>query len=394
MLLSIEFKLYLKNPYILNNVTTKVEKITNMPTTIFNQFDTQKDTIFRIIDNDGVVLQKELMPDIDDKTVIKAYKSMLFARVADEMAISYQRQGRMYTYPPNSGQEAIHIAAGMVIRENDWLVPAFRELGVMMAKGVTLKEIFLYYMGNEQGSNFSKANHVLPICIPIASQLIHATGIGYSIKYQKKDEVVFPFVGDGGTSEGDFSEALNFAGVWKVPVVFTIQNNQYAISVPVKNQTKSVNLAIKSMAYGIPGIKVDGNDFFAMYVVYKEAFEYAQAGNGAVLIEALTYRKGAHTTSDDPTKYRTKEEEQEWGLTDPLYRLKKYMETKGIWKEDEEKLVEEYKLEVDKQFTEAENFTPYPLDDIFNYTYVEMPEALKKQKSDYEQYQNWKETRK
>lgn len=394
MLLSIEFKLYLKNPYILNNVTIKVEKITNMPTTIFNQFDTQKDTIFRIIDNDGVVLQKELMPDIDDKTVIKAYKSMLFARVADEMAISYQRQGRMYTYPPNSGQEAIHIAAGMVIRENDWLVPAFRELGVMMAKGVTLKEIFLYYMGNEQGSNFSKANHVLPICIPIASQLIHATGIGYSIKYQKKDEVVFPFVGDGGTSEGDFSEALNFAGVWKVPVVFTIQNNQYAISVPVKNQTKSVNLAIKSMAYGIPGIKVDGNDFFAMYVVYKEAFEYAQAGNGAVLIEALTYRKGAHTTSDDPTKYRTKEEEQEWGLTDPLYRLKKYMETKGIWKEDEEKLVEEYKLEVDKQFTEAENFTPYPLDDIFNYTYVEMPEALKKQKADYEQYQNWKETRK
>jgi len=361
---------------------------------IFNDFNPLEDKIFRIIDNDGEVINNEWMPTITDETVIKAYKSMLFARTADEMSVSYQRQGRMFTYPPCVGHEAIHIAAGLIIREDDWLVPAFRELGVMLAKGVRMKEIFMYYMGFEQGSNFQEANHVLPICIPIGSQYLHATGIGYSVKYQKKDEVVFPFIGDGGTSEGDFSEALNFAGVWKVPVIFTIQNNQYAISVPVQDQTKSVNLAVKSIAAGLPGVKVDGNDFFAMYAAYQEAAEYARAGNGAVLIEALTYRKGAHTTSDDPTKYRTKVEELEWAKTDPLLRLKKYMDRKGIWNENETELIEQYKQEIDAEFTEAENYTPYQLEDVFKYMYVEMPDVLKKQKADYEQFQNWKESRK
>jgi len=379
---------------MLNSIKTPKKYSNNQPTMIFDNFDPREDEILRIIDNDGEVLNKELMPDLTDETIIQAYKSMLYARVADNMAVSYQRQGRMYTYPPILGQEAIQIAAGVIIRNEDWLAPAFRELAIMMAKGVTLKEIFLYYMGNEQGSNFSKANHVLPICVPIGSQLLHATGIGYSIKYQKKDEVVFTYVGDGGTSEGDFSEALNFAGVWKVPVIFTIQNNQYAISVPVKRQTNSVNLAVKAIAFGVPGIKVDGNDFFAMYVAYKEAFNHARAGNGPTLIEALTYRKGAHTTSDDPSKYRTKDEELEWDKTDPLVRLKRYMDKAGIWKENEEQLIEEYKLEIDKQFTQAENFAAYKLEDIFQYMYVDMPDILKKQKADYELFQNWKENRK
>lgn len=379
---------------MISNLKTPERITVKQPAMIFDQFDPREDKILRIIDNEGEVINKELMPDLDDEAIIKAYKEMLYARVADQMAVSYQRQGRMYTYPPIIGQEAIQVAAGQLIREDDWLAPAFRELAIMMAKGVTLKEIFLYYMGNEHGSKFSKANHVLPICVPIGSQLLHATGIGYSIKYQKKDEVAFTFVGDGGTSEGDFSEALNFAGVWEVPVIFTIQNNQYAISVPVKNQTKSVNLAVKALGFGIPGIKVDGNDFFAMYVAYKEAFDHARAGKGAVLIEALTYRKGAHTTSDDPSKYRSKEEEQEWDKTDPLVRLKKYLDRKGIWHEDEEKLIEEYKQEIDLQFTEAENYAPYPLDDVFQYMYVDMPEGLKKQKADYELFQAWKENRK
>ncbi len=361
---------------------------------IFSDFDPKEDKIFRVIDNDGKVINEKYMPDLDDETIVQAYKHMLFFRTADEMAVSYQRQGRMYTYPPCIGHEAIHAAEGMIIGEQDWLVPAFREVGVMLLKGVTIKEIFLYYMGNEEGSNFKKANHVLPISISIGSQYLHATGIGYSVKHQKKDELVFTSIGDGGTSEGDFSEALNFAGNWKVPVIYTIQNNQYAISVPVKKQTNSKNLAIKSYAFGIPGVKVDGNDFFAMYATYKEASEYAKAGNGAVLIEALTYRKGAHTTSDDPTKYRTKEEEQEWSKTDPMLRLKKYMDSKGIWKDDEEKLIEKYKLEVEKQFEEAENMFPYKLDDVFNYMYVDMPDDLNKQKSDYEQFLTWKEGRK
>ena len=360
---------------------------------IFKEFDPLEDKILRIIDNDGKVINPKLMPDLDNETIIKAYKDMLFERVADEMAVSYQRQGRMYTFPPNHGQEAIHIAAGMNMQEEDWLVPAFRELGVMLARGVTMKEIFLYYNGNEQGSNFANAKKVLPIAISIGTQYQHAAGIGYAIKYQKKDEVVFPFIGDGGTSTGDFNEALNFAAVWDAPVVFTIQNNQYAISVPITKQTKAKNLALKAVAFGMKGIKVDGNDIFAMHVAYKEAAEHARSGKGPILIEALTYRRGAHTTSDDPTKYRTKEEEDKWALTDPLVRLKKYMDEKGIWKEDEEKLIAEYKKEVDKQFLEAENFGDYPLNEVFDFMYTDMPEDLKRQKEEYEQFLNWKENR-
>jgi len=360
---------------------------------IFTDFNPQDDLIFRVINNEGITIDDKLMPDIDDASIVKAYKDMLYARTADEMAVSFQRQGRMYTYAPNLGQEAISVAAGMIMRENDWLVPAFREMGAWLAKGVTLKEIFLYYMGNEEGNNHKRANHMLPFSVPIGTHLLHAAGIGYSINYLKKDEVVFTFTGDGGTSEGDFAEALNFAAVWKVPVIFTVQNNQYAISVPVRNQTRSVNLAIKSYAYGIPGVKADGNDLFAMYSVYKQALDYAKSGNGPVLIEAYTYRKGAHTTSDDPSKYRSKEEENEAEKTDPVNRLKKFIDRKGIWKEDEEKLVEKFRSEIDKQFSEAENMPPYQLEDVFRYMYVDLPDDLKRQQTDYEQYLKWKEVR-
>ncbi len=361
---------------------------------IFNEFNPLDNSIFRIMNDAGEIINPNYFPPLDTETILDAYKAMLFARTADQMAVSYQRQGRMFTYPPIYGQEAINIAAGMVIRKQDWLVPAFREMGTMMAKGVRLKEIFLYFLGNEEGSKFNDAEHVLPFCVPIGSQLLHATGIAYAAKYSKKDEVVFPFIGDGGTSEGDFSEALNFAAVWKVPVVFTIQNNQYAISVPVENQTKSINLAVKSVAFGMPGIKVDGNDFFAMYVAYQEALAYARSGKGPVLIEGYTYRMGAHTTSDDPTKYRTKEEEKRWKKSDPLLRLKKYMDAQGIVLENEDELIQSYKEEIDKEFLEAENHKAYELVDVFQHTYVEIPEELNRQKTEYEQFLNWKEARK
>ena len=365
----------------------------NLPE-IFRDFNPLDDKMLRVIDDEGHVINKKLMPKLSDETIIDVYKEMFYERVADEMAISYQRQGRMFTYTPNLGQEAIHIAAGMNIREEDWLVPAFREMGTLLSKGVTMKEMFLFYLGNEHGGSFKNAKNTLPISISIGTQFHHATGIAYSIKKQKKNEAVYTFIGDGGTSEGDFSESLNFAGVWQVPVVFTIQNNQYAISVPVASQTKSINLAVKSVAFGIPGIKVDGNDFFAMYLAYKTAAEYALAGNGPVLIEAFTYRLGAHTTSDDPTKYRKKEEEEEWALVDPLLRLEKYMKSKNIWNLDVDALREEYKKDIDAQFIDAENNKSYPLDDIFNYMYTDTPQELMRQKAEYEQFLSWKENRK
>jgi pyruvate dehydrogenase E1 component alpha subunit len=206
--------------------------------------------------------------------------------------------------------------------------------------------------------------------------------------------VVFAFVGDGGTSTGDFNEALNFAAVWKTPVIFIVQNNQYAISVPLKKQSAAINLAVKSVAFGMPGIKVDGNDIFAMYAALKEAHDFARNANGPMLIEALTYRIGAHTTSDDPTKYRSKEEEQEWAKTDPLKRLKQYLLDHELWKEDEEQLIAQYKKEVERQFEEAENYEPYQLDDVFKYMYVDMPDELKRQKVEYENFLAWKEARK
>ncbi len=361
---------------------------------IFKDFNPIEDKTFRVIDNEGKIINKEYMPQLDDETIVNAYKSMLFARVADQMAVSYQRQGRMFTYPPIIGHEAIQIAAANIIRKKDWLIPAFREVALMTAKGVTLEEIFLYYMGNEEGSNFKNTDRVFPISVPIGSQILHAAGVGYSVKHQNKDEVVFTYIGDGGTSEGDFSEGLNFAAVWQAPVIFTIQNNQYAISVPIEKQTKAINLAVKSVAFGMPGIKVDGNDFFAMYVAYREALAHTRSGKGPVLIEAFTYRQGAHTTSDDPSKYRTKEEEQEWQKTDPILRLSKYMKSNGIsLGENEDTLIEQYKEEVDKEFSKAENFGEYPLDDVFKYMYVDMPEDLKRQKEEYEQFLNWRNNR-
>ena len=348
--------------------------------------------MFRLMDNEGKLKKSKWAADFSDKELIDAYKSMLFARTADLQIVSYQRQGRIYTYPPNLGQEGIHAAVGKIIRKEDWLVPAFREMGVYLAKGMRLLDIFLYYMGNEDGSKTETTEKVLPIAVPIASQLLHASGIGYEILYNDKKEVVFTFVGDGGTSEGDFHEALNFAGVWKAPVIFIVQNNQYGISTPFRKQTASDGIAIKALAYGIKGIQVDGNDFFAMYAATKAAREAALNGEGPVLIEAVTYRKGAHTTSDDPTKYRSKEEEQEWAKTDPLDRMKKHLISKKLWSdEEEEKLIKEYKKEVDRQFAEAENYPEYPVNEVFDNLYAEKPQDLVVQQQEYEKFLQWKE---
>jgi len=362
---------------------------------MFEKYNPIEDKIFRIVDNDGKVINAEWFPEISQDDILKAFKDMLFVRTADIMAVSYQRQGRMFTYPLNLGQEAISVALGKVMEKEDWLVPAFREMGAWLAKGATLKELFMYFMGYETGTAFLNAPKLLPISVPIASQLTHAAGIGYAVKLQNTKDVVFAVVGDGGTSEGDFHEALNFAAVWKVPVVFIVQNNQFAISVPFRMQTASVNIAVKSLAYGMPGLKVDGNDFFAMYAALKQATVFAREGHGPVLIEALTYRKGAHTTSDDPTKYRTKENEEEWEKTDPLKRMSSYLKDKALWNDEQEVvLTEQFKKEVDTSFEAAEAAPPYQLEDVFKYTYAEMPEDLKMQQMEHEKFLKWKEIRK
>jgi pyruvate dehydrogenase E1 component alpha subunit len=362
---------------------------------IFTKYDPDKDKMYQVLDSNGKIILKDWKLSLSKSELIEVYKKMLLSREADLKAVSYQRQGRMYTYPPNLGQEAISLAAGVLMEEDDWLVPAFRELSAYLAKGVSLKEFYLYFRGHEDASLFAEAKNILPISVPIASQLLHAVGIGYAMKLKKQKNAVFAFVGDGGTSEGDFHEALNFAGVWQVPVLFIVQNNQFAISVPFVKQTASANIAMKANAYGIKGIKVDGNDFLAMYDVIKEAAVEARQKHTPILIEALTYRMGAHTTSDDPTKYRTDAEEKEWLAKDPVKRLRSFLTAKKWWtRKQEEQLLEDYRKEIDRQFEAAENYPDYKLEDVFAYHYEEIPEDLKRQQTAYQKYLNWKEARK
>ncbi|SHD78197.1 pyruvate dehydrogenase (acetyl-transferring) E1 component subunit alpha [Schnuerera ultunensis] len=314
----------------------------------FEDYSPLEDKHYSILDINGNVITEENLPSFSDEELLYLYRTMLFSRIMDEKNLSYQRQGRMLTYAPNIGQEAAQIGSAYAMEKNDWLVPSFRELGAWLVKGVPLKNIFLYWYGNEWGSYMPEGVKVLPVSVPIASQLQHATGIGMANNIKGEESVVVAYVGDGGTSQGDFHEALNFAAVFKAPVVFVIQNNQYAISVSRKEQTASKTLAQKAIAYGMPGILVDGNDIFAVYSATKEAIERARKGGGPTLIEAFTYRLGAHTTSDDPTKYRKDEEVEKWKEKDPIVRFKKYLQNKGILTDEWE---ENAKKEIEKEVT-------------------------------------------
>ncbi|TJX12797.1 pyruvate dehydrogenase (acetyl-transferring) E1 component subunit alpha [Tissierella creatinini] len=341
---------------------------------------------YSVLDLNGNVLKEEDIPDFTDEELFYLYKTMLYTRIIDDKALSYQRQGRMLTYTPNTGQEAAQIGSSYALEKGDFLVPAFRELGAWLIKGVPLKNIYLYWYGNEWGSHIDDVK-ILPISVPIASQMQHAVGIGMANNIKGEKDVVLAFVGDGGTSEGDFHEALNFAAVFKTPVVFLIQNNQYAISTRREIQTMSKNLAQKAIAYEIPGILVDGNDIFAMYNATKAAVNRARNGQGPALIEAYTYRLGAHTTSDDPSKYRAKEEVEEWKKKDPLLRFRLYLQQKGLLTDElEERTKKDLEEEVMATFESIENKSDTEIEDIFKYHYATMPPQLEEQLNEYKAF--------
>jgi len=342
---------------------------------------------YKILDKNGKILIEEDVPNFNKEQLLYLYKTMLHSRIMDEKTLSYQRQGRMLTYAPNLGQEATQIGSAYAMEDNDFLVPAFRELGAMLIRGVPLKNIMLYWYGNEWGSFMPEDVKVLPISIPIASQLAHATGIGMANNIKGEKNVVVAYVGDGGTSHGDFHESLNFAGVYKAPVIFIIQNNQYAISTSRQIQTSSKTLAQKAIAYGFPGIQVDGNDIFAMYQATKTAIDRARNGEGPTLIEAYTYRLGAHTTSDDPTKYRKNEEVEYWKEMDPLLRFKLYLQEKGILTEAwEETTIKELENDVASTFESVEDKSDTEIEDIFRYHYATLPPHLEEQLNEYKSF--------
>lgn len=347
---------------------------------ILDKYNPLESDMIQVMNKDGVIVHPEWMPDLAVEELLHMYETMVFSRVIDTKTLQYQRQGRILTYAPNLGQEATQVGSIAASRQSDWVGSAFRELGAWLYRGAPLYNIFLYWYGNELGMKMPETVRILPVAIPIASQFQHATGLAYASKYKGEDDVALAYVGDGGTSQGDFHEALNFAAVMNTPNVFIIQNNQFAISTRRNIQTKAKTLAQKAIGYGIPGVQVDGNDIFAMYAVTKEAVDRARGGNGPTLIEAYTYRLGAHTTADDPTVYRDESEVEEWREKDPVDRFRKYLMAQGHWDEEKEvALIKEKEAIVKEEFEKVEKSGLVSLEDVFDYTYSERTPIIQEQ---------------
>lgn len=324
------------------------------------------------------------MPKLSSAEIKKMYEVMILAREFDSKAVNLQRQGRLGTYASVKGQEACQIGSAILLEKNDLAVPAFREHGLFLILGVEPVKLYQYWGGDERGMNLDV--NILPAAIPVGSHLSHAVGAAIAFKYQKKKSIAITYFGDGATSEGEFHEAMNFAGVQKAPVVFICQNNQYAISVPVKEQTAAKTLAQKAIAYGFEGIQVDGNDVFAVYKVTKEAIEKARAGKGPTFIECFTYRLGDHTTSDDASKYRNEKEVKEWEKKDPILRLERYMIKRKIANESYFKST---KSKAEKTINKAvKDYEALPLakpEEIFNYVYASLTDELKEQQKEFKE---------
>ena len=331
-----------------------------------------------ILDSDGA-LDDALDPHIPDDDLRRMYRGMLLARRLDERMVKLQRQGRIGTFAPLKGQEAAQIGSVACLSSRDWMVPSFRESAAMLWRGWPIEKLLLFFAGYLEGGQPAPGQRDLPVTIPVSTQLPHAVGLAYAAQYKDDDAAVLAYFGDGATSEGDFHEAANFAGVWHVPVVFLCQNNQWAISVPLKKQTHSRTIAQKALAYGFAGLQVDGNDLLAVYAATREALARARAGEGPTLIECVTYRLGMHTTADDPTKCRSDDEVKAWERKDPLTRLGPYLERRGIQ-------VAGIEAEIDAEIAAGvERFEATPPPDpvtIFDHVYAERPPHLEAQRSE------------
>ena len=331
-----------------------------------------------ILDSDGN-LDASLEPDIPADVLKRLYHGMLLGRRLDERMIRLQRQGRIGTFAPIKGQEASQVGAVSTLRPTDWMVPSFRESAAMLWRGWPIEKLLLLFAGHLEGGQPAPEQHDLPITIPVATQLPHAVGLAYAAQYRGDDAVVMAFCGDGATSEGDFHEALNFAGVWHVPVIFVVQNNQWAISVPLKKQTHSKTIAQKALAYGVPGLQVDGNDVLAVHVACREAVERARAGDGPMLLECVTYRLGVHTTADDPTKYRSAEEVEAWERKDPLTRFGAYLQKKNLL---DEGLADSVDAEIAAAVQRFEAVGPADALTMFEHAYAVRPPHLEAQRAE------------
>lgn len=336
----------------------------------------------QLLDNNGVL--HGALPDFaHDPSVLTAlYRIMVRTRLFDKKAIALQRTGKMGTYAPINGQEAISTAIGHAMRVEDVFVPYYRDYAAQFQRGVKMSEILAYWGGDERGSQFACDSEDLPICVPIASQCLHAAGVAFAFQYRKQARVAVVCIGEGGTSEGDFYEAMNVAGVWKLPVVFVVNNNQWAISVPISKQTGTETIAQKAIAAGFAGVQVDGNDLLAMRQIMGEAIEKARRGEGPTLIEAKTFRLSDHTTADDATRYQPKEHVEAALLNEPVQRFKLFLEQQKIWDETKEQaLLLSCAQEIQDAVDEYLNAKTQPITSIFDYHYETLPDYLIEQRA-------------
>jgi pyruvate dehydrogenase E1 component alpha subunit len=319
---------------------------------------------------------------LDDDTVIGALRLMTLSRRFDAIGLSLQRQGRFGVFSQVSGQEASVVGAALAIEPaRDWIVPQYRELPALVRQGYPLENFIRYFMGNPAGGAIPRGVKMLPIQISIAAHLPHAVGLGWALRRQGSDAVVLTYFGDGASSEGDFHEACNLAGLQRVPVVFVLQNNGWAISTPRRKQSAGKTLAERATAYGFPGVVVDGNDLFAVHAAAREAVERARRGDGPTLIETLTYRLAAHNTSDDPKRYRTDAEVAERAKDDPIVRVQRYLTERGAW--DDAKtcaLKADVDAEIERTLAVANDVAAPHAGQLFDHVYADPPLRLQRQR--------------
>ncbi len=345
------------------------------------------DTLLQVLDPSGKRVGPA--PEIPADGLKRLFRHMLKMRLLDQRMLSLQRQGRVGFYGTATGEEAAVTGSAYALRETDWVFPALRQMGVALWRGTTLEQIVCQLMGNrgdvligrQMPCHFSdRAVRTVAWSSVIGTQLVHAMGAAWAAKLQRRDDVMMGYLGDGASSSADFHAAANFAGVLRLPVVFFCQNNQWAISVPLSRQTASSSIAIKAVAYGFPGARVDGNDLLAVIAATRDAVDRARRGDGPTLIEAVTFRMGGHSSSDDPSRYRDPALVAEWERRDPLERLRAFLRTDGtVTADDEERWMQEIQAEIGVAIQAAESLPPPPIESMFADVYKDMPRQLAEQ---------------
>ncbi|TQR07180.1 pyruvate dehydrogenase (acetyl-transferring) E1 component subunit alpha [Psychrobacillus soli] len=345
----------------------------------------EKFEMFQILNEEGKIVNEEANPNLSDEELVELMSRMVFTRILDQRSISLNRQGRLGFYAPTAGQEASQLASQFALEKEDFILPGYRDVPQIVWHGLPLYQAFLFSRGHFMGNQIPEGVNVFPPQIIIGAQFIQAAGVALGMQKRGKKAIAITYTGDGGSSQGDFYEGINFAGAYRSPAVFIVQNNQYAISTPRELQTSAKTIAQKGIAAGIPSVQVDGMDPLAVYVATKDARDRAINGEGPSLIETVCYRYGPHTMAgDDPTRYRTSDTDSAWEKKDPLVRFRTYLEAKGIWNEEKEaEVIEKAKEEIKEAIKKADAAPKQKVTDLINIMYEENPYNLDEQLAYY-----------